>query len=519
MRRERKEREKKRNNRNAIFYGLSVIYGLIFVVFVGMVVRLNVLPTKYLVGLIVATGIISVLLIGVMVHSGAKKGLKIGGAVVAVLLMIGYGVGCYYMVSTLTFIEEITVADVENTEIPQVYEDYYVIVSSQSEYEEISQLIGGSIGTYAITDETYSEAKNMLQEEIDVEYCYVEDLENLFYGLPEGGYSGYVESSGSWEEYQYDAIFVSAATYELLTSEMSELTDETVVIYTVSVPVEKSSAGKSVAVTDEAFNIYISGLDVTGSISNVSRSDVNMIVTVNPSTKEILITSIPRDYYVNLPSKNAMDKLTHTGLYGIEETVSAVEELMGIEINYYVKVNYTTVIDLVDAIGGIDIISPYTFTTHKMQELSGITFYAGENHLTGSMALAYCRERASFANGDMQRNENQQLILEAIIEKCTSSTTILSSYTSILSAISGNMETNFTEDEITSLIKMQLNDMAGWTITKNALKGDSTTAFCYSLGLSASVVKQDQEQIVEAADLIVKIMSGETEDTNESAEE
>ena len=142
---------------------------------------------------------------------------------------------------------------------------------------------------------------------------------------------------------------------------------DTKIIYTVEVEKETKDIVKDVNVTEEPFNVYISGLDTEGSISTVSRSDVNMIVTVNPKTHKVLLTSIPRDYEIKLPSKqNVLDKLTHTGLYGIEETIASVEQLMGIDINYYVKVNYTTVTKMVDAIGGIDINSDYAFTTHGM---------------------------------------------------------------------------------------------------------------------------------------------------------
>ena len=260
-------------------------------------------------------------------------------------------------------------------------------------------------------------------------------------------------------------------------------------------------------VTEEPFNVLVSGLDITGDISNVSRSDVNMVVTVNPKTRKILITSIPRDYYVELPSKDSMDKLTHSGLYGVQETVGAVEELLGIEINYYAKVNYSTITKLVDAIGGIDIDSPYTFTTHGMEEY--YTFYEGYNHLDGSMALAYSRERQSWVDGDMRRNENQQLILEAIIDKATGSTTILTDYTSILGAIKGNLETDMSKSDMASLVKMQLKDMSGWTIEKQAIKGEPDSGFCYSLGDYASIVDKDEAQVAAALDKIMQIRDEE----------
>lgn len=258
---------------------------------------------------------------------------------------------------------------------------------------------------------------------------------------------------------------------------------------------------RHIDVTKETFNVLVSGIDVTGDINEtVSRSDVNMVVTVNPQTREVLITSIPRDYYVELPTYGAMDKLTHTGIYGAEETIGAVESLLDIEINYYAKVNYTTITGLVDAIGGVDIISPYSFDTHGM----GVHYHfeEGENHLDGSHALAYCRERKSWVDGDLKRNENQQLVLEAIIKKVTRGPVILLKYTSILDAVKGTVETDMSSNEMTELVKMQLADMRSWKITKQAIKGEPDMALCFSLDDYASVVMVDEASVSAAATAI-----------------
>jgi len=265
---------------------------------------------------------------------------------------------------------------------------------------------------------------------------------------------------------------------------------------------------KHVDVTGESFNVLVSGIDVTGDINEtVSRSDVNMVVTINPRTREVLLTSIPRDYYVELPSYGAMDKLTHTGIYGAEETIGAVEELLDIEINYYAKVNYSTITGLVDAIGGIDIVSPYSFDTHGM----GVYYHfeEGEIHLDGSQALAYCRERQSWIDGDMKRNENQQLILEAVIKKLTRGPVILFKYASILDAVKGTVETDMGKGDMTDLVKMQLKDMRSWDISKQALKGEPDFADCYSLGDSASVVMGSEDSIYTAKNAIADVAERE----------
>ncbi len=260
-------------------------------------------------------------------------------------------------------------------------------------------------------------------------------------------------------------------------------------------------AEEHVNVTQESFNVLVSGIDVTGDINEtISRSDVNMVVTINPKSREVLITSIPRDYYVMLPSYGAMDKLTHTGIYGAQESIGAVEDLLGIDINYYAKVNYSTITGLVDAIGGIDIVSPYSFDTHGM----GVSYHfeEGDIHLDGDQALAYCRERQSWIDGDMKRNENQQLILEAVINKITRGPVILLKYPAILDAVKGTIETDMKKDDMTDLVKMQLGDMRSWDITKQAIKGEPDFALCFSLDDYASVVMPDAESVYSAIETI-----------------
>ncbi|WP_303857467.1 LCP family protein [Aminicella lysinilytica] len=270
-----------------------------------------------------------------------------------------------------------------------------------------------------------------------------------------------------------------------------------------------SSLAKRVSVTDDSYNIYISGIDITGNIDTVSRSDVNMIVTVNPKTHKVLLTSIPRDYLIKLPSANyASDKLTHTGAYGIDDTLGAVENLLGIDMNYYVKVNYSTVLKLVDSIGGIDVNSDYTFTTSGMKNI--YTFHKGKNHLNGKQALAFARERHSFSDGDIQRNKNQQKVMQAVLKKVSSSKTLIMKYSDILGGIQDYMKTNFTGEEIRDLIKMQVRDMPNWKITKQNMVGTDSTEFCYSTGTDqeVSVVVPDATSMEKAVTKIKQVESG-----------
>ncbi len=238
-------------------------------------------------------------------------------------------------------------------------------------------------------------------------------------------------------------------------------------------------AAKKVDICEETFNVYLTGIDQWASEKglDLERSDVNMLVTINPQTHKILLTSIPRDTYVKLHTAQQMDKLTHTGIYGVEETLTTVEDWLGIDINYYAKMNYTAARDIIDAMGGIDIYSPVEFYS----SIKGYHYKQGWNHLTGKRALFFARERKSFEGQDEVRVENQQRVLKAIIKKMTSSTTLLTKYGNIMDAAGDNLQTNFDTKDMKELVKMQLTDLAEWNVETQKIEGNPDQDYCASL--------------------------------------
>ena len=510
----------------AFFRTLAVIYSLLACAFVAMLCKLDVLPAKYLYGGIAILVFVSIFIVPVMMSKNGIKSRRNVAAVAAVLLIGAFGVGIYYLVGTMDFIEDIT-------QEKDATEDYYVIVRNEAaeaemaettgisgnaaqvetqSTEDIGALAGETIVTYMSHDLVYSEAKSKLQEQVSVEYAYVDAPKDAISKLLTG---------------EYNAAFVSAASYSGMKNstdaevEALNIEENTKILYTVSIPIETEDRTSAVDVTKEAFNIYISGSDMEGSIDIPNRSDVNMIATVNPVTCEVLLTSIPRDYYVELPTKGAKDKLTHSSLYGIQESIGAVENQLGIDINYYLRVNYSTIVKLVDAIGGIEIESDRDFYTSGMKgmpELNGHHFVQGINQVDGKLALAFCRERHAFSEGDFKRNENQQQVLEAIIKKCSSSTTILTKYTALLDAVKDNLATNMTADEMASIVKMQLDGMPSWAISKQSIKGTNNYEYCYALGFSASTVDPIPEEEMKAIDKIVQISQIHSESEQETTE-
>ena len=256
-----------------------------------------------------------------------------------------------------------------------------------------------------------------------------------------------------------------------------------VAIYQVSAEADgvEDAEAQAIDVQKTPFNIYISGIDVYGDLSQESRSDVNLIATVNQENESILLTTTPRDYYVVIPgiSGEQKDKLTHAGIYGIDASVDTLENLYGTEIPFYVRVNFTSVIDIVDTLGGIDVDSEVAFTTSKAAGCV-VDIAEGENHLNGEQALAFVRERKAFVSGDNQRGKNQQVLLKALIKKMVSPTIIVKA-NSIIGKIAGNMETNMSEKQIKALIRLQLLKFIDWDIESVAATGnDSGKLYCYS---------------------------------------
>lgn len=268
-------------------------------------------------------------------------------------------------------------------------------------------------------------------------------------------------------------------------------------------------------ISKHPFVVYLSGIDTRnyGEIADKSRSDVNMIIAVNPRQKRILMVSTPRDYYVALEGDpNKMDKLTHAGSYGIECSMSTLESLYDIEFNYYAKVNFMSVVDLVDALGGVTVNSEYNFSSKHTLTGEVYTYKKGENFLNGQQALTFARERESFANGDRQRGIHQQELIKQVVKKAISPSILIpSNIENIMNAISKNTKTNFTEKEIKKLITYQMSTMGkDWSF--ESLSADGTGDYAYTYSYSAQklyVMRPDMETVNAAKEALDAIMNGE----------
>lgn len=274
----------------------------------------------------------------------------------------------------------------------------------------------------------------------------------------------------------------------------------------------KEIQGKAaqVNVQNEPFSVYISGIDVYGPISTNSRSDVNIIATVNPQTRQVLLTSTPRDYYVTIPdiSGDQKDKLTHAGIYGVDRSMATLSNLYGIDIPFYARVNFTSLIQIVDMMGGIDVYSEYAFTTSGNGG-TVMEVQQGMNHFNGEQALAFSRERYNVPGGDNQRGKDQMAVIEAMIQKMMTPEMLIQA-PSLISSVSDSIDTNVSMDQIQKLIQEQLNNGGSWTIKSVAAEGSGDNNYCYSMpGSLLYVMNPDQASVDNIKSLMQMVQNGE----------
>ena len=317
-------------------------------------------------------------------------------------------------------------------------------------------------------------------------------------------YASPVEEAQALLDGEVGAILYNKAYEPLIEEAIEGYLDQVRVIHNYGIQTEIET--KNVE-QGEPFNIVISGIDVRGSIDQTSRSDVNIIVTVNPNTKKILMTSTPRDYYLEIPgvSNGMRDKLTHAGLYGIDATIATLENAYNVDVTYYVKVNFTTLVDVVDALGGVDVYVSESFDAFTD---SGVHIEQGMQHLNGRQTLAFCRERYSFADGDNQRGRNQEAVLKAILEKMMSPS-ILLNVSGFLDSLGDSFTTSLPDSKIAELVNMQLTDNASWMfMSQSAGRGEYDMQPTYSGGrMNLSVTWPDEDSMKENAARIQAVLA------------
>lgn len=470
------------------------------------IVKLGMLPENMLM-----IGCVIILIIAALVmvlQLGFTRGTasKIILTTITVMMILVYGTGTYYISKASGLLGNVTDFGNETTTTVQV------IALKDSGIKSEKDLEGKTVGSLKSISLASTQAliQDLSGKGVTFQDKQYDNIQGMVNGL-------------------YDKEVPAIILNDAYRGNINDLEDEkfrnfgtdTQVVYTYTYKTENKSTTNSVDdITKNPFTVLISGVDSRDGFAESSRSDVNMLATINPVTKTVLLTSIPRDYYVTTVCEEdagcqngAKDKLTHTGLHGTETTKKTIESLLGIDINYTAKVNFTSVVNLVDALGGIDVdVKPglavdHFYTNDYFGTDYGVT--EGINHLNGQAALCYARERYAYQDGDRQRVKNQQEVLMAIVKKATSPS-VIGNYPALMDALSGAFQTDLSQDEIQSLIQFQLKEMPDWQFITYSLDGQGSTEFCAELGNNASVMIPDNETVVTAKKRIEAVIEGKS---------
>ena len=487
--------------------GWKIVSGVILAVqfllsaaFWGITMWVDFLPGKYMAGIALILLILLVLVSffffsGMKKNGSGKKWLYVKrtfGCLVSITTMGICAIGSAMLFQAGNTLDNIA-NSVATTDTVSAYvmkddpaqdmtdaKDYVFAITEKYDYEhtikaiqEIDGEIGGRIHT-----QTYDNVLDMVQA------LYSGAVDAL---LMNEAYVDVVESQDGYENF-------SAKTRTLYHHEEVKT-------------VEPVQDAEEKDITKDPFVVYISGSDTRNLTLSTSRSDVNILVVVNPATKQVLLVNTPRDYYVDTAAcAGAKDKLTHCGIYGIDCSMATLGNLYDEHVDYYAQINFNGFKTLVDAVGGITIESEKTFRTSE----GGFYINEGVNQLSGEVALSYVRERKAFADGDNSRGKHQMQAIEAIIKKASSGTTILSHYSDIMNSMEGMFTTSMSTEEIASLVKMQLSDLASWNVKSFAVSGKGGSTTTYSMPSKRSyVMYPDEAQVKYAETLINKVVAGE----------
>jgi LCP family protein required for cell wall assembly len=451
---------------------LSALLAISYVLAAFAAFTTNLIPGKYLGVLYIVSFVVTTAIIYFLISKRAGNKLRL---VLLAVALVGIIVNVYMFSlgnATKSFIKS-------TQQATQSYEEYSIV----------------ALKSKAISLATPNQPTGILTTE-----PALDDVKTEASKLTKAAYSGYENPTSMLSALDDNSmqmvILKSSFVRSLQQENNNELFLRLQVLATFKVAVA-STQGSVNGDVSKPFAVLISGIDTYGDISTTSRSDVNILAVVNPRTHNVLLVNTPRDYYVQLHGTTGVkDKLTHAGLYGVDMSVNTIEDLYGIDIKYNVRINFSSLESMVNTLGGVDVDSAYNFSA------GGYTFNQGVNHLDGKQALAFSRERHSFEGGDRTRGENQMQVIKAIISKISSPATILK-YQQILGSLQGTFQTNMSTDDLTTLVRNQIDTLSKWNVTSTNVDGAGSRAVTYSMGSqSLYVMIPDQASVNSAKNAI-----------------
>lgn len=474
---------------------ITIIVIMLSVVFMGLLAMTKMVPTIYMLIIGIVLAVIAAI-IWLLVWHTRYTGRFIGGTVLAVIMIAILAFGGFYINKTRSAISNISG---ETTEVTQMA----VYVKSDDAADSVEATAGYTYGILSSLDrENTDGAVAHLNSEFGTEVQTKEyaGLTELADGILNGEVNAMLLNSG------YLSVYEDMDGYTDFSTKIKEVgtvdVESTIQSAEESAPIEPITTANG----GKVYTIYLSGIDTRGEMTAKSRSDVNIIATVNTDTHEILLVSTPRDYFVPLSiSGGAPDKLTHAGIYGIDVCMDTLGMLYDIDINYYFRINFGGFVKVIDALGGITVNSDYDFDS---KNILGYHFNKGENYVNGEQALIFARERYAFQEGDRQRGKNQMEVIRGVVKKALSPE-ILTSYSSILSSLDGCFGTNITYEEIAQILQQQLTNGGDWTIVSYSVNGTGATEKPYSMSQKAYVMVPNYDTVNKAKSLMEKVRNGE----------
>ncbi|MGQ7366491.1 LCP family glycopolymer transferase CpsA [Streptococcus suis] len=439
-----KRRGRKKSERLRI---LNLVLWILFVVILAILLfnmyRYKILDFRYINHILAGLSLLITAITGILIW---RKKAKILTTIVLIVSLLVASLGMFGLQEVIDFSSRLN----SNASISEY--EMSVLVPADSEITDIKQV------TSLLAPANYD------QENIKSLLDDIASMKSV--DVPTQATESYLTAYQNMLAGKGQAMVLNGVFTNILESEDPDFSSKVKQIYSFKITTQVSPSVEQIS--GDSFNIYISGIDTYGPISSVSRSDVNIIMTVNRKTNKILLTTTPRDSYVAIADggQNQYDKLTHAGIYGVDASVHTLENLYGIDISNYIRLNFTSFLQLIDLVGGIEVYNEQEFTSLH----GNYHFPVGEVHMNSEQALGFVRERYSLANGDNDRGKNQEKVIAALIKKLSSPEN-LTNYQAILKGLEGSIQTDMSLETIMQLVNTQLAGGNQFTVESQALTG------------------------------------------------
>lgn len=472
---------------------LSVIALVILVVFVLFLHRMNVLPAKYFYLIVGVLGLLELFFLLLAFNRRIKIWVLILLDILFILVVAVEGYGVYRLNQIYHFLDT-------GMKVEETTDYYYLAVNKESKYNNVADIENKVVYYYNDVDD-FDKLKQSVDNKVHVILNEVNNYSELMETIETDKEKIILINQSSYESIIEESQPDDIREETIEPPEDNEVEEKYKILDKIELVKKIEVKENDEDITKNSFIVYLSGIDTrSDKMPSRSLSDVNMLLIVNPKTRKILMVNVPRDYYIQLHGKTGLkDKLTHAGINGgVALSRATMQDIFGVEVDYYARVNFNAVIKLVDAVGGLTINSDVNYSFRCWTDRKCL-IKPGDNNVNGKCALAFARERHAYSTGDRHRGENQQQVIQLIIDKLSSSKSLLTNYDKILSALNKSFETDLSTNNITSLIQFQISDMRGWEFERANVTGTDSMNYTYSFPKQQLYVMIPDQESIDAA--------------------